>query len=83
MGIGATMPIDCDCGDKGCKGHGRNLHIKDRLWFLFWGSVAVGFMQLIVHMSDRYPTTFDNYLIGFVIGCVVMGVFLLRFDDDN
>ena len=77
------MKQTCDCGDEGCKGHGRNLHIKDRLWFLFWGVFSIAFMQFIIFWSDKPPAPFDRYLIGFVAGLVVNGVFFLRFDDDN
>ncbi len=93
----SVMKQTCDCGDEGCKGHTFpkdqyqrlekswfvRLHIKDRLWFLFWGSVAVGFMQFAVLLSDKSSSPFDNYLIGFVAGIVVTGVFFLRFDDEN
>ncbi len=61
--------------------HGRNLHIKDRLWFLFWGSLSIVLMQVMIHLADAHPTHLHRYLIGFVAGVVVSGVFFLRFDD--
>ncbi len=84
------MKQQCDCGDEGCKGHTfprdrwfLRLHIKDRLWFLFWGVLSIALMKVIVLLSDVHPIPLDKYLIGFVVGCVVTGVLTLRFDDDN
>ncbi len=94
MEIGETMPIDCDCGEEDCKGHTFpkdqyrrleksrfvRLQIKARLWFLFWGVVSVAFLTFA---SSRIEAPHASLLIGIVIGIVVSGVFLMRFDDGN